>query len=93
MTRFIPAFVLVTLAFAPALVQATPAPSSSANYSCQQLAEIKNAAGKVVAKQNDRDRINWQVRQAERLCKQGNDQQAKGYLDLAHSMVIQDHTH
>lgn len=93
MFRFIPVAALAALALTSAPSQANPAPSSSAGYSCQQLPEIKAASERVVAKQVDRDRIAWQVKQAERLCGEGKVQEAKGYLDLAHSMVIKDHQH
>ncbi len=66
---------------------------SSAGYSCEQLPEIKKAFERVFAKQVDRERIRWQVVQAERLCKEGKTEEAKGYLDLAHSMVLKDHKH
>lgn len=83
--------------FAAAIIAAVSgqavAVESAAGYSCEQLPEIKKASERVTAKQNDRDRIMWQIVQAERLCKEGKTEEAKGYLDLAHSMVLKDHKH
>lgn len=95
MIRFMSAAaaVALTLVSTATLAANAPAASSSAGYSCQALPEIKAAAAGVVAKQVDRDRIAWQVKQAERLCSEGKEQEAKGYLDLAHSLVIKDHAH
>ncbi|MGE5517137.1 MAG: hypothetical protein ACM31D_15130 [Bacteroidota bacterium] len=93
MFRLISVAAVAALALTSASAMANSAPPSSAGYSCQQLPEIKAALDRVIAKQADRDRIGWQVNQAERLCSEGKAQEAKGYLDLAHSMVFKDHTH
>lgn len=93
MFRFISVAAVAALAFASTPASASSDQPSSAGYSCQQLPEIKAAFDRVLAKQVDRDRIAWQVKQAERLCGEGKAQEAKGYLDLAHSMVLKDHKH
>jgi hypothetical protein len=78
--------------FASALVAATivaaPAMAAPAGSTCQEvLPEVKAAFQKYTAVTQDRDRVQWQIAQGERLCKEGKDQQASGYLDLAHSML------
>ncbi len=91
--NFVAAAAALALVSTAALAGTEAAPSSSSGYSCKNLPEIKAAAAGVVAKQVDRDRIAWQVKQADRLCTEGKEQQAKGYLDLAHSLVLKDHSH
>lgn len=87
---FLAAFAVVVAASMPGQASAQ---QSSAGYSCEQLPEIKKAAARYTAATKDRDRVKWNVDQAERLCKEGKAQDAKGYLDLAHSLVLKDHKH
>ncbi|MEW6107091.1 MAG: hypothetical protein AB1563_12145 [Bacillota bacterium] len=76
-----------------AFVSGPAAAESAAGYSCQQLPEIKKSFERFTGKQVDRDRVEWQIKQADRLCTEGKTEEAKGYLDLAHSMVLKDHKH
>lgn len=86
---FLSAFAVAIIAF----VSGQAAAQSAAGYSCQQLPEIKKSFERFLGKQVDRDRVQWQITQADRLCKEGKTEEAKGYLDLAHSMVLKDHKH
>ncbi|TAN71010.1 MAG: hypothetical protein EPN20_05025 [Magnetospirillum sp.] len=60
---------------------------------CKQLPEIKKALDHFDGKKADRERAQWQVAQADKLCKDGKPDEAKSYLDLAHSLVLKDHKH
>lgn len=77
--------------FASALVAATiaaaPAVAAPANACQEVLPEVKAAFQKYTAATQDRDRVQWQIAQGERFCKEGKPQQASGYLDLAHSLL------
>ncbi|ARJ66163.1 hypothetical protein WV31_11065 [Magnetospirillum sp. ME-1] len=84
----------ITIAALAALLLAAPAwAQSSKGTSCDQLPEIKQAFKRFDGKPADRDRAKWQIETAEKLCKEGKADEAKGYIDVAHGLVLKDHKH
>jgi hypothetical protein len=81
------------IAVAAALLSAPAMAQSSKTKSCELLPEIKKALDHFDGKKADRERAQWQVAQADKLCKDGKPEEAKTYLDLAHSLVLKDHKH
>ncbi len=79
--------IAATLLSAPAMAQ------SSKGTSCDQLPELKQAFKHFDGKPADRDRAKWQIETAEKLCKDGKADEVKGYIDLAHGLVIKSHKH
>jgi hypothetical protein len=77
--------VAAALLSAPAMAQSSKA--------CDQLPEIKQAFKRFDGKPADRDRAKWQIETAETLCKDGKADEAKGYIDVAHGLVLKDHKH
>ncbi len=81
------------IAIAAVLLSAPAMAQSSKGTSCDQLPEIKQAFKRFDGKPADRDRAKWQIETAEKLCKDGKADEAKGYIDVAHGLVLKDHKH
>lgn len=81
------------IAIATALLSVPAMAQSSKAKSCDQLPEIKQAFKRFDGKPADRDRAKWQIETAEKLCKDGKADEAKGYIDVAHGLVLKDHKH
>ena len=81
------------IAVAAALLSAPAMAQSSKVKSCELLPELKQALKRFDGKPADRDRAKWQIETAEKLCKDGKADEAKGYIDVAHGLVLNDHKH
>ncbi|ARJ64703.1 hypothetical protein WV31_02960 [Magnetospirillum sp. ME-1] len=84
----------ITIAVLAALLLGAPAwAQSSKAKSCDLLPELKQGLKHFDGKPADRDRAKWQIETAEKLCKEGKADEAKGYIDVAHGLVLKDHKH
>ncbi|WP_096703369.1 hypothetical protein [Magnetospirillum sp. 15-1] len=81
------------IAVAAALMSAPAIAQSSKAKSCELLPELKQGLKHFDGKPADRDRAKWQIETAEKLCKDGKAGEAKGYIDVAHGLVLKDHKH
>ncbi len=81
------------LAIAAILLSTPVLAEAPKDKSCNLLPEIKQAFKRFDGKPADRDRAKWQIDTAEKLCKDGKADEAKGYIDVAHGLVLKDHKH
>lgn len=78
---------LVTVA---SIAEADPAASG---YSCAQVPELKDALTRHARPQKDRDFADSLIKRADNFCREGKEEQARGYIDLAHSRLLPGHKH